>query len=78
METQAEGEAGSTQGARSGTRSRDSRVTPWAEGGAKPLSHSGRPPQTFLTWILLHGHVKIIKGSITLDGDLLSLDIQKV
>ena len=66
------------QGARRGTLSRDSRIMPWAEGGAKPLSHSGRPSQTFLTWILLHVHVKIIKGSITLEGDLLSLDIQKV
>ena len=33
-ETQAEGEAGSMQGARRGTRSRVSRITPWAEGGA--------------------------------------------
>ena len=40
-ETQAEGEAGSMQGARRGTRSRVSRVTPWTEGGAKPLSHPG-------------------------------------
>ena len=31
-ETQAEGEAGSMQGARCGTRSQDSRITPWAEG----------------------------------------------
>ena len=42
-ETQAEGEAGSTQGARCGTQSRVSRITPWAEGGAKPLSHLGCP-----------------------------------
>ena len=41
--TQAEGEAGSTQGARRGTRSGVSRITPWAEGGAKPLSHPGIP-----------------------------------
>ncbi|XP_077766113.1 NPC intracellular cholesterol transporter 2 isoform X6 [Canis aureus] len=34
-ETQAEGEAGSMQGARRGTRSPVSRITPWAEGGAK-------------------------------------------
>ena len=38
-ETQAEGEAGYMQGARRGTRSRDSRITPWAEGGTKQLSH---------------------------------------
>ena len=31
-ETQAEGEAGSMLGARRGTRSQDSRITPWAEG----------------------------------------------
>ena len=42
-ETQAEGEAESTQGARCGTRSRDPRIMPWAEGGAKPLSHPGIP-----------------------------------
>ena len=42
-ETQAEGEAGSMQGARRGTRSRVSRITPWAEGGAKLLSHLGCP-----------------------------------
>ena len=30
-------------GARCGTRSRDPGVTPWAEGGAKPLSHPGCP-----------------------------------
>ena len=42
-ETQAEGEAGSMQGARCGTRPRVSRITPWAEGSAKPLSHPGIP-----------------------------------
>ena len=31
-ETQAEGEAGSTQEVQRRTRSRDSRITPWAEG----------------------------------------------
>ena len=36
-ETQAEGDAGSMQGAQGGTRSQDPGVTPWAEGGAKPL-----------------------------------------
>ena len=34
-----EGEAGSMQGAQRGTRSWVPRITPWAEGGAKPLSH---------------------------------------
>ena len=46
--TQAEGEAGSMQGARHGTRSWVSRITPWAEGGAKPLSHSGCPKMQIL------------------------------
>ena len=42
-ERQAEGEAGSMQGALCGTRSGVSRITPWAEGGAKLLSHPGIP-----------------------------------
>ena len=42
-ETQAEGEAGSMQGGGYRTRSRDSRITPWAEGRRKPLSHPGIP-----------------------------------
>ena len=42
-ETQAEGEAGSMPGARCGTRSWVSRIRPWDEGGAKPLSHPGCP-----------------------------------
>ena len=37
---QAEGEAGAMQGARRGTRSWVSRIRPWAEGGAKLLSHA--------------------------------------
>ena len=46
-ETQAEREAGSMQGARHGTRSQVSRIRPWAEGGAKPLSHLGCPTKHF-------------------------------
>ena len=42
-ETQAEGEAGTTRGARRGTRSRVSRITPQAAGGAKLLRHRGCP-----------------------------------
>ena len=42
-ETQAEGEAGSLQGAGRGTRSRVSRIMSRAEGGAKPLGHRGFP-----------------------------------
>ena len=40
-ETQAEGETCYPQGAQHGIRSWVSRITPWAEGGAKPLSHLG-------------------------------------
>ena len=42
-ETQADGEAGSMQGAWCGTWSRVSRIMSWAEGGAKPPSHPGVP-----------------------------------
>ena len=42
-ETQAEGVAGSMQGAGYGTQSWVSRITPWTEGGTKPLSHPGCP-----------------------------------
>ena len=42
-QTQAEGEAGSMQEARHGTRSRIPRIMPWVEGGTKPLSHLGCP-----------------------------------
>ena len=47
-EREAEGEAGSTQGARRGTRTRVSRIRPQAEGGATPLSHPSCPCQTNL------------------------------
>ena len=47
-ETQAEGEAGSMQGARCGTRSLVSRIRPWAGGSAKPLSHPGCPDMDIL------------------------------
>ena len=46
-ETQAEGEAGSMQGARRGIQFQISRIRPWAEGGAKPLSHPGSPTFPF-------------------------------
>ena len=51
--TQAEGEAGSTQGARSGTGSRVSRITPWTKGSAKPLSHPGCPSVLFLILVFV-------------------------
>ena len=47
-QTQAEREAGSTQEARCGTRSRVSRITPQAAGGAKPLHHRGCPKDYYL------------------------------
>ena len=47
-ETQAEGEAGSMQGARCGTQSQVSRITPWAEGGTKLLSYPGCPIRAIL------------------------------
>ena len=47
-EIQAEGEAGSIQVARCGTRSQISGIMPWTEGGAKPLSHPGCPASYFL------------------------------
>ena len=46
-QTQGEREAGSMQGAQRGTPSRVSRIRPWAEGGAKPLSHLGCPRRGF-------------------------------
>ena len=42
-ETQAEREAGSMQGARCGTQSRDSRIMPWAEGRHSVAESPRRP-----------------------------------
>ena len=50
-ESQAEGEAGPMQGARCGTRSWVSRITPRAAGGAKPLRHWGCPHFVFFNLI---------------------------
>ena len=47
-ETQAKGEAGSRQGTRRGTQAQVSRITPWAEGGAKALSHPGCPEPVYV------------------------------
>ena len=52
-QTQAEGEAGSLQGVRRGTRSWVSRIRAWAEGAAKLLSHLGCPSLSLLKNILL-------------------------
>ena len=47
-EREAKGEAGSMQGARSGTRSQVSKITPQAAGDAKPLCHQGCPKDVIL------------------------------
>ena len=48
------------QGARCGTRSRVSRITPQAAGGAKPLRHRGCPPffllLSLISYTVLIGH----------------------
>ena len=44
-ETQAEGEVGSMQEARHGTRFQVSRITPQAAGDANPLHQWGYPPR---------------------------------
>ena len=44
-ETQAEGEAGSMQGARCGTRSRVSMIMPWAEGRCSTAEPPRDPPK---------------------------------
>ena len=59
---QAEGEAGSMQGAPCGTRSQVSRITPWAEGGAKPLSHQGCPRHLTINHRLLSGAIDMYQG----------------
>ena len=46
--TWAEGEAGSLWGTQGGTQSWVSRITSWAEGGTKPLSHPGCSYSSFL------------------------------
>ena len=49
-ETQAEGEAGSTQGARRKTRSQVSRITPWAKGRGQ-TAEPPRDPLVFLIYL---------------------------
>ena len=51
-ETQADGEAGSTQGAPRGTWFRVFRITHQAAGGANPLRHQGCPDLRFLIFVL--------------------------
>ena len=59
-ETQEEGKAGSLQGARRGTRSRDSRIAPWAK---------GRPPRDPLNPHLLILQDCIKRGLFACVGD---------
>ena len=60
-ETQAEGEAGSMQGAWCGTRSRDSRITPSAK-GKHPIAEPPRHSFLMLFWVLNHmWKVKTVK-----------------
>ena len=47
-QTQAEGEAGSMQGAWHGTQSPISRITPWVAGSTKLLCHRGCPENQLL------------------------------
>ena len=60
-ETQAEGEAGSIQGALRGIRSQVSRITPWAEGSAKPLSHPGCPGNIFLNYFSINASLLLFE-----------------
>ena len=46
------GEAGSTQGAQHETWSRVSKIMPWAEDGAKPLSHPDCPHLALFLWAI--------------------------
>ena len=55
-ETQAEGKPGSMEGVQCGTRSRVSRIMPWAEGGTKPLSNRGCP----ILGILLQNNLQVL------------------
>ena len=59
-EAETEGEVGSMQGARCGTQSWVPRITSWAEGSAKLLSHRGGPEYMFYP-----ERVQIISYSIT-------------
>ena len=68
-ETQAEGEAGSMQGARHGTRSRVSRTTPWAEGRRQTTEPPGLP-EAFLfkktIFIFMYCHLSLFVSSDSL------------
>ena len=65
-ETQAEGEAGSLQGARRGTRSRDPGSHPEPKADAQPLSHPGAPGRYLLEDKSFDHQVKVGDHSICL------------
>ena len=61
-ETQAEGEAGSMQGARRGTQSQVSRIRPWAEGGAHIAASNSALSSLHSLEVVIEGTLKRIKG----------------
>ena len=65
-ETQAEGEAGSMQGAQRGTWSQVSRIMPWAEGSTKPLSQLGCPEHLLFILAL----IPALNNNITIKDSL--------
>ena len=66
-ETQAEGEVGSTQGARPGTQSRVSRITPWAE-GRRSTAEPPRDPVVEISLVHLCIHELKLSGLGYLGG----------
>ena len=67
-ETQAEGEAGSTRGARCGTRPWVSRITLQAKGSAKPLGHQSCPRNFFKKNQILKLETTVTKFKNSLEG----------
>ena len=80
VETQAEGEVGSMQGARHGTQSWVSRTTTWTEASAKPLSHPGCPDLILFnryTMLTLISYVIKLVGEVNW-GTLLWYDFNSI
>ena len=69
-ETQAEGEAGSMQGAGCGTRSWDSRITPWAEGRCSTAKPPRVPPQSLILIQTEQTSKKVRKLAVLADTDI--------
>ena len=63
-ETQAEGEGGSMQGARHGSRSRDSRIMPWAK-GRHQTTEPPRDPQNHHLNCKFLGHTIDLRNQIS-------------